>query len=412
MRIAYITPYQGPTLVTRRPIVRNRSISNRIKIELIAGLLHASSHEVEIISHGEVIERQFKFYPGFCEPELFHPSIPVYYVSSLPIKRLNGFWSGMRALQFLKRRHQKRPYDLVIIFNMKPPQVSCANYAMRRLGLPVILEYEDDAFASVVGETNGGLISEYQRSAYRRILNSVSGCVAVSPHLLSQLPPDVPSLLLRGVVGYDVLKTSEQMKATKKNWVVFAGTHISSNGIKELIMGWKLVDFLDWELHITGFGGMTEELRKMAENYRSIVFHGLVSRQEFVRLICSAKICINPHAVSQTPGNVFAFKIIEYLAAGAHVITTPMGTLEREIECGITYMPDNKPETIAATLKRVIEARSYERTAAQAVLQTCGPEAVSRSLDQVLHNVMAAERKKAGSEFGKSSSKLWHRFCR
>ena len=401
MRIAYVTPYQGPTVVTQRPIVRNRSISNRIKIELIAGLLHASSHEVEIISHGEVTERRFKFYPGFSESELFHSSIPIYYVSSLPIKRLNGFWSGMRALQFLKRRHRVRPYDLVIIFNMKPPQVSCANYAIRRLGLPVILEYEDDAFASVVGKTNGGLVSGYQRSAYRRILNSVSGCMAVSPHLLSQLPPHVPSLLLRGVVGNDVLKTSEQMNATKKNWVVFAGTHIKSNGIKELIMGWKIAGFSDWELHITGFGGMTEELRKMAENHRSIMFHGLVSRPEFVRLICSAKICINPHVVSQTPGNVFAFKIIEYLAAGAHVITTPMGRLEREIECGITYRPDNKAETIAATLKQVIEVRGYERTAAQAVLQTYGPEAVSRSLDKILNNVMTAERRRTGSEFGK-----------
>ena len=401
MRIAYVTPYQGPTVVTRRPIVRNRSISNKIKIELIAGLLHASSHEVEIISHGEVIERQFKFYPGFWESELFHSGILVYYVSSLPIKRLNGFWSGMRARQLFKKRHRVRPYDLVIIFNMKPPQISCANYAIRRLGLPVILEYEDDAFLSLVGKTKDGLVSGYHRSAYMRILNSVSGCMAVSPHLQSQLPPQVPSLLLRGVVGDDVLKTSEEMKATKKDWVVFAGTHIKENGIKELIMGWKIAGLSDWELHITGFGGMTEELRKMAENHRSIMFHGLVSRQELVRVICSAKICINPHAVSQTPGNVFAFKIIEYLAAGAHVITTPMGALEREIECGITYMPDNKAETIATTLKQVIEVRCYERTAAPAVLQTYGPEAVSRSLDKLLNNVMTVERRKAGSEFGK-----------
>ena len=120
-----------------------------------------------------------------------------------------------------------------------------------------------------------------------------------------------------------------------------------------------------------------------------------------VRVICSAKIRINPHAVSQTPGNVFAFKIIEYLAAGAHVITTPMGALEREIDFGITYMPDNKAETIAATLKQVIEVRCYERTAGPAVRQTYGPEAVSRSLDKLLNNVMTAERRKAASEFGK-----------
>jgi glycosyltransferase involved in cell wall biosynthesis len=384
VRIAYVTPYQGPTVVTRRPIVRNRSISNKIKIELIAGLLHASSHEVEIISHGEVIERQFKFYPGFYEPELFHSTIPIYYVSSLPIKRLNGFWSGRQALRFFKRRHRVRPYDLLIIFNMKPPQIVCANYAIRRLGLPVILEYEDDAFASVVGETNDGLLSGYHRSAYRRILDRLSGCMAVSPHLLFQVPSGVPKLLLRGVVGDDIVEISDHTKRAKENWILFSGTHIKSNGVSELIAGWKEAALSGWQLHITGFGAMTEQLREMAENDPSITFHGLVSRQEFVRLICSAKICINPHAVSQTPGNVFAFKIIEYLAAGAHVITTPMGTLEREIERGITYLSDNAPESIASALRSVTLNGRWHEGAADYVQRTYGTAALSKSLDLLI----------------------------
>lgn len=151
MRIAYITPYQGPTLVSRRPIVGNRSVSNKIKIELIARLLQEGGHQVEIISHGEVIERRLTFYPGFAEPEPFHPEIPIYYVSSLPVRRLNGLWAGMRAVQFLKKRHREHPFDLVIIFNMKPPQIRCANYAIRRLGLPVILHVRRRRFRERCG---------------------------------------------------------------------------------------------------------------------------------------------------------------------------------------------------------------------------------------------------------------------
>jgi hypothetical protein len=51
-------------------------------------------------------------------------------------------------------------------------------------------------------------------------------------------------------------------------------------------------------------------------------------------------------------------------------------------------MPDNKAKTIATTLKQVIENRSYERTAAQTALQTCGPEAVAKSLDELFHKAM------------------------
>jgi predicted double-glycine peptidase len=52
-------------------------------------------------------------------------------------------------------------------------------------------------------------------------------------------------------------------------------------------------------------------------------------------------------------------------------------------------MPDNKAKTIATTLKQVIENRSYERTAAQTALQTCGPEAVAKSLQNLLNRTMS-----------------------
>jgi glycosyltransferase involved in cell wall biosynthesis len=414
MRIAYITPYQGPTLEQRRPIDRNRSLSNRIKIELVAQLLKANGHEVEIISDGAVVELGARFYPGFWETELSHPEIPVYYVSSLPVRRISGFWAGWQAARFLKKRHRVRPFDLVIILNLRSTQISCASYAIKHLGLPVIFQYEDDVFVTVSGEAEDGWVSKCHRSAYKRILNSVSGCTAVSPHLLSQLPVHIPTLLLRGVVGDDILKASEELKAKKRNCVVFSGTHVASNGVRELIAGWQIAAIPRWELHITGFGAMTEELRKMAARDPSIMFHGMISREELVRLLCSARICVNPHVVSQTPGNVFAFKIVEYLAAGAHVVTTPMGNLEPKLERGITYMNDNSPATIAATLQRVIRNRHHERTAAEAAMQSYGPEAVSRSLDKLLNKVMMANngdqefvranRSVGGSEVGSQSS--------
>jgi hypothetical protein len=387
MRIAYITSYQGPTVVEQRPSVRNRSLSARIKTELIARLLQANGHEVEIISHGEVIEHGLRFYPGFWETELFHPEIPVYYVSSLPIRRINGFWAGLQAVRVFKKQHRECPFDLVIILNLKSPQISCANYAVKHLGLPVILQYEDEPFRSVSGEEEDGWLSRYRRPTYARILSSVSGCMSSAPGLLSQVPAGLPVLLLRGVVDNDLVEAGQREVPKKPNWVVFSGTHVDSNGVKELINGWKMASVSDWQLHITGFGGLTEELRKMAAKDPSIMFHGMISREEFVSLLCSAKICINPHVVNQIPGNLFSFKIIEYLAAGAHVVTTPEGNLEPDLEAGISYMSDNSPPTIAATLQRVIRDRSYERTAPQAAVQHYGLTAVSKSLDRLVRQV-------------------------
>src|SRR5215467_8406878 len=111
MRLAYVTTYQGPLLVKERPTLRNRSLSNTIKIELIASLLRESSHDVEVISQGEVVDHKLGFYPSFSEPQRFHPEIPVHYASALPIRRLNGLWSSLRTLQLFKSRHRAASFD-------------------------------------------------------------------------------------------------------------------------------------------------------------------------------------------------------------------------------------------------------------------------------------------------------------
>lgn len=393
MRIAYVANYQGPSLVNNRPCLHNFSLAARVKIQLIAELLQRSSNEVEIISQGALQPQvgldqlRFRFYPPFEESERFHPDIPIFYTSALSVRFLIGYWESRRAQHFLRTRHSRRPYDAVIIYNLQRAQLGCARYALRDLGLPVVLQYEDDSFVDVHGRTPAGMIAEWNRAACREVVTSVSGGTAVSPYLMSQMPADVPKLLLRGVVSNEILNRSRGAKASKRNWVVFSGTHEGTQGLAQMIEAWHMLDLPDWELHIAGQGPLTSTLEKMANRKRSIVFHGLLNREENAKMLCAAKIGMNPQDLTKTPGNVFAFKIVEYLAAGTHVITTPRGALEPELEAGMTYIADNAPETIAACLKQVMETRRYELTAEEAAVRTYGPDAVSRSLNNLLEQV-------------------------
>jgi glycosyltransferase involved in cell wall biosynthesis len=389
MRIAYLAPYKGTALTERRPGLRNLSLSNKVKIELVSQALRAGGHHLEIISQGEVDRYKHKYYPGFQEPTSFDPEIPIHYVSSLPIRYVNGFWCGWQTVRLFQTLHRRLPFDLVIIFNMKPGHVACASHAARRLGLPVILEYEDDSFVDIVGRSAGDFRARRQRNACQRTLQIVSGGIAVSPHLLSQFRPEIPKLLLRGAVGKDIGGGNDQPREEKKNWIVYSGTHIETNGVAQLIEGYRRMNKAGWELHITGHGEKTEELKKLAAPISGVVFHGLVSRKELVALLRSARICVNPQVLSTIPGNVFPFKIIEYLAAGAHVVSTPLGSMENEIERAITYMPDNDPATIAATLERVIQNGDWKKTSAQQVWAVYGPDAVSQSLHAFLEQVQA-----------------------
>jgi glycosyltransferase involved in cell wall biosynthesis len=375
-----------------------------VKIQLIADLLRRSAHEVEVISQGALEplvgtdKLRFRFYPRFSESERFHPDIPIDYVSALSMKFLIGLWESVQTTRLLAARHRRSPYDAVIIYNMQAAQVGCARYA-QRLGLPVILEYEDDSFVDVHGRSSNALIANYHLRARRQLLRSIAGGTAVSPYLLDQMPPDIPKILLRGMVSHEILKSSQGARASKKNWVVFSGTHEGTQGLEQMIKAWHMLDLPGWELHIAGQGPITATLEKMAQAKPSIVFHGLLNREENARMICAAKIGMNPQDLTRTPGNVFPFKIVEYLAAATHVITTPRGALERELEAGVTYIADNAPETIAASLKQVIEERGYERTAEQAAVRTYGPDAISRSLNELLEQVTGKRQSEPQARF-------------
>jgi hypothetical protein len=390
MRIAYIGPYQGEALVKRRPSIFNFTLGGKVKIELIAELLSKESHEVEILSQGDVDRFKLRFYSAFRETIPSNLKIPVFYASALPVKYLNGFWSSFFMLRLFKARHKANPFDLVIIYNLKRGHMSCARFAKAHLKLPVILEYEDDAFL------DGGVkvkkwLSAYHHKSHSRVLNEVSGCMAGSTRLLAQLPDNIPKLLLCGVLGEAIVHPRNRETSSRKNWVVFSGTHSRPQGLEQLIQGWHLAKLTGWELHIAGHGELTGTLHQLAGNNSTIVFHGLLNREENAGLLAASKIGVVPYDVSSTSG--FSFKTIEYLAACLHVITTPLAALEaleQELMHGITFVSDNRPETIAASLKQVIAEHLYEHTVAEETVRIYGPDAISQALASLINRVTSS----------------------
>ena len=393
MHIAYISPYQGPQLLARRPSVVNLSLACNMKTEVVSELLRRQGHSVEIVSQGQA-ERQstLTFYRGFAEPTPVGDGSPVFYPSCVPVRFVTGWWSALRTLALFKARHRVRPFDFVVIYNLKLPQLLCARHA-RHLGLPVVLDYEDDEFVEVDGSAMSGFRMRGQHQRARLTLGAIDASFAVSPHLLSQVPDRVPKLLMRGVLGDDYLDPALDHMDGRRNWVAFSGTHYRTKGLKQLITAWNELNLPGWELHIAGHGELTSTIQEMAAGVPTIIFRGLLDRRENAHFLAQCKIGMNPHDLSQTPGNVFATKIVEYLAAGTHVISTRMGHLEPEIDAGITYIEDNAPETILKSLREVICQGAHRRLARAAVVGLYGPAAVSEKLQTLLQQAAARKQK-------------------
>jgi glycosyltransferase involved in cell wall biosynthesis len=389
MRIAYVAPYQGVELLRRRPTTLNLALAGNLKIELIAELLSRAGHDVEVFSQGEVVENNGRFFPAFEEAIAGEWKIPVFYASALPIRFVNGYWSARGLLSIFRNRHGIRPFDALIIYNLKVPQVSVALHASEKLGLPVIVEFEDDSFVDIAGRpSTAGIKARWQRSRELKVLNQAAASICVSPHLQTRFKPGKPSLLLRGVISEQITACAQRNPVEqRKNIVAFSGTFTSTKGLVPLIEAWKTLHLPGWELHIAGDGAIADDLRRRAEGVPSIKFRGLLDRHQNAAFLAESRIGVNPHDLSTTPGNVFAFKITEYLAAGLHVISTPMGPLQAELEAGVTYIEDNSLERVAKGLSDVIQDHRYGRLADDAAVRLYGGDAVTRALDRLLRNV-------------------------
>ncbi len=198
MRLAYIAPYQGPALIMRRPSRINLALAGNLKIELVAELLAERDHDVEILSQGEVVENRLAYFPAFDEPRPFSAEIPVSYASALPVRFMNAWWSSRRTLALFQERHESARFDLVLVYNLKPPQVSCAQHAMDRFELPVVVEFEDDLFVDVRGRDEDGFRARrHLPGARRRWITfgiRLPGCVAALAFAISgaDSPPARP----------------------------------------------------------------------------------------------------------------------------------------------------------------------------------------------------------------------------
>lgn len=391
MRIAYLANYQGADLIARRQIRRNLALAGSQKIYSIASLLAGSGHDVVVFSMGAVAERQGGRYSSFDSSPATGSPVRVRYAAALDVPIISQL-IGMYELRRIFREEQaKQPFDIVILYNLSFAEALIARQVALNWNIPIVLEYEDDTDIMPDGRrTWKNIVWRWTR----RLLRSKAQAVfAPSPELLAQF--ETPhKCLLRGVLGDDIRIALREQKIRPANplRVLFAGSVQFSKGVDLLCEAWQLAQLPNAELHIVGDGPMRLALQGQYAA-SGIRFHGFLSRDQLIQLLVSANVCVNPHRAGQVKsGNVFPFKMIEYLGAGCPVISTKMGYIEPELEMGICFAKSESPTDLAVALKAVCdnyaEWAMRGQMAQSAAWQAYAPEVVSSKLCALLEDAV------------------------
>lgn len=160
--------------------------------------------------------------------------------------------------------------------------------------------------------------------------------------------------------------------------IVCRQERIKGTGILIKSLPFILKDFPGVYLDIVGDGGALEEFKKLAatlEVSNRVSFYGKVDRERVIQLLKQADLFCYPTAASEG----FPKVVLEALACGLPVVTTPVSALPQIIGtgCGL-LIEETTPTTVALAVKEILsDGEVYQAMSAQAV-KTAGEYSLER----------------------------------
>lgn len=334
----------------------------------IADALYERGHDVFVLTT-QPFEGLRSLFPRVCERTLeavyrFFP-LNVYYLRQdlhvpFPIRVLWHLidlfsYSGRRAIRTVMRDEYP---DVVITHNLKGIGVSIAS-EIQRQGVAHIHTLHDVQLSVpsgllMVGQEQSWLNSSFLRRLYERGVRREMGrpSLVLSPSKFladfyreRRFFTDTRVEILKNPTPSDQPR-SRGVRTSKKTQFLYIGQLEEHKGIRELL---RAVESLgeDAELHIAGEGNLAEFVETRADLDSRINFHGFVSLDHLIDLLCSTDAVVVPSICYENSPTV----IYEAYLVGVPVIASRIGGIPElvvEGETGLLVLPGDETDLTRA----------------------------------------------------------------
>lgn len=214
--------------------------------------------------------------------------------------------------------------DLIWIYNGYAFESILARNLKKRWHCPLVLEFEDWHFSRGRG-LNPKPFLDYL--AWRRVLPMVDQVFAVNEPL-GRLAAGRPVHLLPGVVP-SVLneirrtRTPFESNAIQATVGYFGG--LTAEKGADVVLELARLRLPSLQIIASGAGALSKQFEAEAAINPSLSFGGVVSDERLGQLIASCDVIVNPHSpIAHMQNGVFPFKVIEAVASGRLLISTPL----------------------------------------------------------------------------------------
>jgi glycosyltransferase involved in cell wall biosynthesis len=119
-------------------------------------------------------------------------------------------------------------------------------------------------------------------------------------------------------------------KANSKRTVVYAGGVYAKYGLENLVNAFTEIN-TNCELHIYGDGTYVEKINEISKEHKNIIYKGMVSLEDVVRVEQEATLLINPRPSNEEFSKYsFPSKTLEYMVSGTPLLTTRLPGIPEE----------------------------------------------------------------------------------
>ena len=268
-------------------------------------------------------------------------SITLIRLSSLLIKGLNRLTYFLSCKKTIKKILVENSIDLIFLYGVATNGIQCIELS-RELNIPIIFRALDVAHKlvripflqnhtkklekSIFSSADLVLTTTPQLSNYAEEMGSNSDCI-------KYFPLGVNSRYFKPMKKNNEL-LQELGIQTNDRIILFMGTLYPFSGIDHILKNFHLLQNQIKQIKFVIIGGgpdfnRLKSLTNELQLNKNIIFTGFVEQKQIPEYIAIADICLNPFVINTLTDRVIPTKILEYLACGKPVLSTPLkGTVE------------------------------------------------------------------------------------
>jgi len=248
--------------------------------------------------------------------------------TSRPIGKLFNLLDGKKVLHALDdeiNAHGKP--KLIWFYNAYSFEMVMAKVFFKKFFVPMILEFEDWHFSRNRGLNIKPWIDYY---FWIKAVGLFSKVYAINSSVKARVYPYCKNVsLLPGVVPESLSKLPIESppfdRASNSIHIGYFGGLKSEKGA-DLVLELSQRLPKNYTIHVTGSGPLSAQFTEKAQSDAGkLIYHGMISDDELLRVISACDIILNPHVpISEFKDGLFPFKVIEAIASGRLLVSTEL----------------------------------------------------------------------------------------